>query len=72
MLSAYIDKKTSKLVIVAINYSDTDKTIDFSGYNIQAKYETSKDKNLEHQKVTKQIITVSGRSVNTLIGSTSK
>ena len=71
MLSAYIDQETSKLVIVAINYSNTNKTIDFSDYKIEAKYETSKDKNLGYQKITNQKIILNGRTVNTLIGSVS-
>ena len=71
MISAYIDQETSKLVIVAINYGKTNKTIDFSDYKINAKYQTSKDKNLEYHKVTNQIITLKGRTVNTLIGSIS-
>ena len=72
MISAYIDQETSKLVLVAINYGKTNKTIDFSDYKIYANYETSKDKNLEYHKVTNQIITLNGRTVNTLIGSISK
>ncbi|WP_299012072.1 glycoside hydrolase [uncultured Polaribacter sp.] len=72
MISAYVDQEKSKLVLVAINYGKTNKTIDFSGYKIKAIYETSKDKNLEYQKVSNQIITLSGRTVNTLIGSISK
>ena len=71
MLSAYIDQETSKLVIVAINYSKTDKSIYVSDFNIDAMYETSEDKNLEYQKITNQLITLNGRTVNTLIGSTS-
>ncbi len=71
MLSAYIDQETSKLVVVAINYGKANKTIDFSDYNITEKYETSEDKNLEYQKVTNQIITLSGRTVNTMLGSVS-
>jgi O-glycosyl hydrolase len=69
MLSAYIDKETGKLVVVAINYSNTNKIIDFSDYKIQAIYETSESKNLEYQKVTNQIIKLNGRTVNTLVGS---
>ena len=71
MLSAYIDQETSKLVVVAINYGKANKTIDFSDYKITEKYETSEDKNLEYQKVTNQIITLNGRTVNTLISLTS-
>jgi hypothetical protein len=71
MLSAYIDQETSKLVVVAINYSNKDKVVDFSDYKIQAKYETSDNKSLEYQKVTNQVITLNGRAVNTLIGSIS-
>lgn len=68
MLSAYKDEATSKLVLVAINYSSKDKTIDFSNYNINEKYVTSQDKNLEFKHITSKKITLEARSVNTLIG----
>lgn len=69
MLSAYVDEKTSKLVIVAINYGKENQTIDFSEYEIDSKFETSKDKNLEFEKIKNKKITIKGRSINTLIGS---
>ena len=69
MLSAYVDEKTSKLVIVAINYGSENQTIDFSEYEIDSKFETSQDKNLEFEKIINKKITIKGRTINTLIGS---
>lgn len=69
MLSAYVDENTSKLVVVAINYGNENRTIDVSDYKMDSKYETSKDKNLEFEKIASKKIIIKGRSINTLIGS---
>jgi len=69
MLSAYVDEKTSKLVIVAINYGSENQTIDFSEYEIDSKFETSEAKNLEFEKTINKKIKIKGRTINTLIGS---
>ncbi|WP_396600880.1 glycoside hydrolase [Algibacter sp. R77976] len=69
ILSAYIDENTSKLVVVAINYGDKNKTIDVSDCQIEYKYETSKDKNLELEKVINKEIILNRRTISTLIGS---
>ena len=69
MISAYLDKKTSKLVVVVINHSNKNRVIDFSDYQIVSIYETSKNKNLEHRSITNKRINFKARSVNTLIGS---
>lgn len=69
MISAYKNDATSKLVLVAINYSSEDKTIDFSNYNIDEKYVTSRDENLELTIIDNKKITLEARSVNTLTGS---
>lgn len=68
MFSAYIDKNTSKLVIVAINYSNEDKIIDFSDFNLEHQYVTSKESNLEYKDMLdNKNIKISGRSIATLI-----
>ncbi|MFD2725168.1 glycoside hydrolase [Hyunsoonleella rubra] len=69
MLSAYVDKNTSKLVVVGINYGNEPKEVDFTDYNISSKYVTSANKNLEFEKVIHKKITLDARSVNTLVGS---
>lgn len=71
MLSAYIDKNTSQLVVVAINYSNTTKTLSFSDVQIKSIYETAKNKNLEYKRITNNTISISPRSVSSLIGTTS-
>ncbi|SFD17197.1 glycoside hydrolase [Algibacter pectinivorans] len=71
MVSAYLDTETLKLVVVAINYGEKKRTVDFSGYKINSKYETSTEKKLEFEKITSRNIIFSGRTVNTLIGSLS-
>lgn len=68
MISAYKNEKTSDLVLVAINHSNEDKTIDLSGYTIHNVYVTSKDKSLEATSFNSKHITLEARSVNTLIG----
>jgi hypothetical protein len=68
MLSAYFNKKTSDITIVAINYSQKNKSLDFSDFNIENIYVTSKDKNLENTSVNNRNVILEARSVNTLIG----
>lgn len=69
MLSGYIDRDSSKLIVVGINYGDKANTIDFQDFKAESIYITSKDKNLEFKKVIDKKITLEARSVNTLIGS---
>ncbi|WP_165454308.1 glycoside hydrolase [Hyunsoonleella pacifica] len=69
MCSAYVDKTSSKLVIVAINYSDENKTIDISNCQIKDVYVTSSTKNLESKKVINNKIILEARSINTFTGS---
>ncbi|WP_298553323.1 glycoside hydrolase [uncultured Algibacter sp.] len=69
MFSAYIDKNTSKLVIVGVNYGDEDRIIDFSDVKLDKKYETSKDNSLAFEAVSNnKNIKFKGRSIATLIG----
>ncbi|PQV48234.1 O-glycosyl hydrolase [Jejuia pallidilutea] len=69
MLSAYEDSKTSKMVIVAINYADKDKIIDLSNYSINAQYRTSKEENLQKISIKdKKHMLIKARSVNTFTG----
>ncbi|WP_242204032.1 glycoside hydrolase [Aestuariivivens insulae] len=68
MFSAYTSQKESELVIVGINYGNEPITLDFKDYNIVSKYVTSKDKDLEFERVVDKKITLEARSVNTLIG----
>lgn len=69
MISAYKNEESSELVIVAINYSDKNKTIDLSRYEINKMYVTSKDKNLEAVKLNNKNVVIEARSVSTIIGS---
>ncbi|WP_175455528.1 glycoside hydrolase [Winogradskyella thalassocola] len=68
MLSAYLDVETNKIAIVAINYSNENRNLDFSDFNIDKVYVTSDTKNLESKSINNSKITLTGRSVNTLIG----
>ncbi|WP_203257227.1 glycoside hydrolase [Hyunsoonleella ulvae] len=69
MYSAYMDKTSSKVVIVALNYSDENKTIDVSNCKINGVYTTSADNNLAHKKITNNTIILKAKSINTLTGS---
>lgn len=69
MISTYKNEESSELVIVAINYSDKNKTIDLSRYEINKMYVTSKDKNLEAVKLNNKNVVIEARSVSTIIGS---
>lgn len=69
MISGYVDKKSSKLVLVGINYGNESRIIDLQDYDIVSKYTTSKDKNLKFENVTNKKIILEARSVNTLVGS---
>jgi O-glycosyl hydrolase len=68
MLTAYWNKKTSEMTIVAINYSNENRNLDFSDYQIDNMFVTSKDKNLEAVKINKENITIEARSISTLTG----
>ena len=68
MLSAYLDTKTNEIAIVAINYSNENKNLDFSDFDIKSKYETSASKNLDFKALNSNKINLSPRSVTTLIG----
>ncbi|MFS4481552.1 glycoside hydrolase [Hyunsoonleella sp. 2307UL5-6] len=69
MLSAYMDKSLSKMVIVAINYSNENKAINISNCKVDNVYVTSTDKNLEKQEISDNKIILEARSINTLTGS---
>ncbi|WP_345169407.1 glycoside hydrolase [Algibacter aquimarinus] len=69
MLSAYLDKETSEIAIVAINYSNKNKAIDVSNYNINEIYVTSSMKNLAKNVIQNKQIILEARSISTLIGS---
>jgi len=68
MLSAYKDKKTNKTVIVAINYSNEDKTLSLPNFKAEKIYTTSKTQNLEAQSIQSKKVTIAARSVSTLTG----
>jgi O-glycosyl hydrolase len=68
MVSAYVNNETSEIVIVAINYSEESKSLNFLNFDIESMYVTSKDKNLEAMSVKGENILLSARSVNTITG----
>ncbi len=68
MISAYKNEKSSELVIVAINYSNENKTIDLSRFVLKNMYVTSKYKSLEAVKLNDQNVVIEARSVSTIIG----
>ena len=68
VFSAYSDKKTAKITIVAINYSQENKNLDMPGLVAETIYVTSKDKNLKAALVTNRIISLEPRSITTIIG----
>ncbi len=68
MISAYFNKKTSEITIVAINYSNENKNLDISDYQIDKMFVTSKDKNLETVKIDKKNLNIEPRSISTVIG----
>lgn len=67
MCSTYLNPETQELVSVVINYSDTDKQVQFENFSLNKMYVTSSDKNLELIP-SKNIITIKAKSINTLIG----
>jgi O-glycosyl hydrolase len=69
MLSAYLNKETSEVAIVAINYSNKDKAIDVSNCNINEMYVTSAMKNLAQNPIQNKQIILEARSISTLTGS---
>jgi hypothetical protein len=68
MISAYKNKESSEVVIVVVNYSDKNRTIDLSKYIVKSMYVTSKDKNLEVVKLNGENVVIEARSVSTIIG----
>ena len=68
MLSAYINRETSQISVVAINYGNESKKIEFSDLDVNSMYVTSKDKNLEVTPVNSKNVIIDKRSINTLIG----
>ncbi|WP_147676538.1 glycoside hydrolase [Algibacter pacificus] len=72
MISGYLNKETSEITLVVINYSNENKNINISDFQLDKMYVTSKDKNLEAILVKSKNISIEARSVNTLIGSLNK
>lgn len=68
MVSAYLDKDTSEIVIVAVNYSNEDRVMDVTNCQIESLNITSKEHNLEAFKVNKNSVLLKARSVSTLKG----
>jgi O-glycosyl hydrolase len=68
IFSAYLNKETSQITIVIINYSNQSKSVDVSGYYIDNVFVTSKDKNLEAIKPDNKNTIIEARSITTLIG----
>lgn len=67
ILSAYMDIKTSEIVLVAINYSNENKNLDLTDFVAKTMYTTSKNKNLEAVTINKEI-NLEARSISTIIG----
>ncbi|MCM5664066.1 glycoside hydrolase [Galbibacter mesophilus] len=70
LVSAYKNPKNNQIVLVAINYSDEEKSIDLENENItiEKSYTTSEDKNLGFEAVENQKIYLQPRSITTLVG----
>lgn len=67
MCSTYLDPGTQELVSVVINYSDTDKQVQFENFSLNKMYVTSSEKNLELTPTT-DLINIKAKSINTIIG----
>jgi O-glycosyl hydrolase len=67
MCSTYLNPETQELVSVIINYSDTDKQVQFGNFSINKMYVTSSDKNLE-LTTSSNIIKIKAKSINTITG----
>ncbi|WP_299664608.1 glycoside hydrolase [uncultured Polaribacter sp.] len=68
MHSTYLNKETSELISVVINYSNEDKKVNFKNFYTDKMYVTSEDKNLEKVAVNNENIVFESRSVSTVIG----
>jgi len=74
MVSAFVDTAKDKLVLVAINYSKSNQSINLSLQNFPSKavrkykvYETSKDNDLFYKGLVKELYSIPARSIVTLV-----
>ncbi|XCF07802.1 glycoside hydrolase [Tamlana crocina] len=72
MVSGYLDKDTSEVVLVAINYSDEDQVLNVTNCKIENVNVTSENSNLETFKVDGKVVVLKAKSINTLTGSLKK
>ena len=70
MISAYTNPSLSEVVVVAINYSESAKKLEFENQHIllEKMYITSKNENLEYHQIQNKNIELPAKSITTFIG----